>query len=106
MFTRKQAIPFRSFMDRSYKDKIPKIRKYNSISPLAFLHISDQMINTYLALGVIGTVLIGAVLLEKYLVKNDHVAASKFVSDGIYHGTRIGGVCFIGYVFIRIVMMF
>jgi hypothetical protein len=106
MFTRKQVIPFRSFMDRSYKDKIPKIRKYNSISPLAFLHMSDQMINTYLALGVIGTVLIGAVLLEKYLVKNDHVSASNFVSDGIYHGTRIGGVCFIGYVFIRIVMMF
>ncbi|MGE6553243.1 hypothetical protein ACQKFK_31320 [Bacillus mycoides] len=106
MFSKKEVIPFRSFMDRSYKDKIPKIRKYNSISPLAFLHMSDSILNTYLALGVMGTVLIGAVLLEKYLVKNDHVSASKFVSDGIYHGTRIGGVCFIGYVFIRIVMMF
>ncbi|MES1054526.1 hypothetical protein FOA24_38530 [Bacillus thuringiensis] len=106
MLTRKQVIPFRSFVDGSYKNKTPKIRKYNSISPLAFLHMSDQIINTYLALGVIGTVLIGAVLLEKYLVKNDHVSASKFVSDGIYHGTRIGGVCFIGYVFIHIVMMF
>ncbi|MFC9728366.1 hypothetical protein [Bacillus cereus] len=106
MFTRKQVIPFRSFMDGSYKDKAPKIRKYNSVSPLAFLHMSDQMINTYLALGIMGTFLIGAVVLEKYLVKNDHVSAAKFVSDGIYHGTRIGGVCLIGYVFIRIVIMF
>ncbi|QDZ76635.1 hypothetical protein [Bacillus cereus] len=106
MFTRKQVIPFRSFVDGSYKDKIPKIRKYNSISPLAFFHMSDSILHTYLAVGVMGTVLIGAVLLEKYLVKNEHVSASKFVSDGIYHGTRIGGVCFIGYVCIRIAMMF
>lgn len=106
MFTRKQAIPFRSFMDGSYKNKTPKIRKYNSISPLAFLHMSDEIINTYLALGVMGSVLIGTILLEKYLVKNDHVSAAKFVSDGIYHGTRIGGVCFIGYVFIKILIMF
>ncbi|MDG0950035.1 hypothetical protein [Bacillus paranthracis] len=106
MFTRKQVIPFRSFVDGSYKNKSPKIRKCNSISPLTFLHISDQMINTYLALGVMGSVLIGAVLLEKYLVKNDHVSAAKFVSNGIYHGTRIGGVFLIGYVFIRIAIMF
>ncbi|MEX0415979.1 hypothetical protein [Bacillus sp. C30] len=106
MFTRKQVIPFRSFVDGSYKNKEQKIRKYNSISPMAFLHMSDQIINTYLALGVMGTVLIGAVLLEKYLVKNDYVSAAKFVSDGIYHGTRIGGICFIGYMFIRILIMF
>ncbi|MBD5798393.1 hypothetical protein BHU24_05210 [Bacillus pseudomycoides] len=106
MFTRKQVIPFRSFVDGSYKIEEKKTRKYNSLSPLAFLHMSDQIINTYLALGVMGTVLIGAVLLEKYLVKNDHVSAAKFISDGIYHGMRIGGVCLIGYVFIRIVIMF
>ncbi|MED1559969.1 hypothetical protein [Bacillus paramycoides] len=106
MWCRKETIPFRSFVDGSYKNKEQKIRKYNSISPLAFLHMSDQIINTYLALGVMGTVLIGSVLLEKYLVKNDHVSAAKFVSEGIYHGTRISGVCLIGYVFIRIVIMF
>lgn len=106
MFTRKQVIPFKSFVDGSYKNKSPKIRKCNSISPLAFLHMSDQMINTYFALGIMGSILIGAVLLEKYLVKNDHVSAAKFVSDGIYHGTRIGGVCFIGYVFIKVLIMF
>ncbi|MED1381794.1 hypothetical protein [Bacillus mycoides] len=106
MFTRKQVIPFRSFVDGSYKNKEQKIRKYNSISPMAFLHMSDQIINTYLALGVMGTVLIGVVLLEKYLVKNDYVSAAKFVSDGIYYGTRIGGICFIGYIFIRILIMF
>ncbi|MEB9880189.1 hypothetical protein P4K67_26145 [Bacillus cereus] len=106
MFTRKQVIPFQSFMDGSYKNKTKKTRKYNSVSPLAFLHMSDQMINTYLALGVMGSVLIGALVLEKYLVKNDHVSTAKFVSNGIYHGTRIGGVVLIGYVFIRIVTMF
>lgn len=106
MFSKKEVIPFRSFVDGSYKNKTPKIRKYNSISPLAFLHMSDQIINTYLALGVMGSVLIGVVLLEKYLVKNDHVSAAKFVSEGIYHGMRIGGVCFIGYVFIKILIMF
>ncbi|MGE6619513.1 hypothetical protein [Bacillus mycoides] len=106
MLARKQVISFRSFMDGSYKNKEQKIQKYNSISPLAFLHMSDQIINTYLALGVMGTVLIGAVLLEKYLVKNDHVSASKFVSEVIYHGTRIGGVCLIGYIFIRILIIF
>ncbi|HDR6318335.1 TPA: hypothetical protein QCU53_005189 [Bacillus thuringiensis] len=106
MFIRKQVIPFRSFMDGSYKNKAPKIRKYNSISPLAFLHMSDAIMNTYLALGVMGSVLIGTVLLETYLVKNDHVSAAKFVSDGIYHGMRIGGVVLVGYVFIRIVIMF
>ncbi|PFB74755.1 hypothetical protein CN286_26530 [Bacillus anthracis] len=106
MFTRKQVIPFKSFVDGSYKNKSPKIRKCNSISPLAFLHMSDQIVNTYLALGIMGSVLIGAVLLEKYLVKNDHVSAARLISEGIYHGTRIGGVCLIGYVFIRLVIMF
>lgn len=101
-----EVIPFRSFMDGSYKNKERKISKYNSLSPLAFLHMSDQIINTYLALGVMGSVLIGAVVLEKYLVKNDYVSAAKLVSEGIYHGTRIGGVCLIGYVFIRLVIMF
>lgn len=106
MRTRKETIPFRKFMDRSYKDKEKKIRKYNSLSPFAFLHMSDQVLHTYIALGVMGTILIGAVMLEKYLVRHDYISAAKFVSEGIYHGTRIGGVCLIGYVFVRIVIMF
>lgn len=53
-----------------------------------------------------GTILIGAVMLDKYLVRHDYISAAKFVSEGIYHGTRIGGVCLIGYVFVRIVIMF
>ena len=103
---RKEAIPFREFLDQSYKDKEKKIRKYNSLGPFAFLHMSDRVLNTYIALGVMGTVLIGAAILEKYLVRHDHISAAKFVSEGIYHGMRIGGVCLIGYVFIRIVIMF
>ncbi|MFK4292883.1 hypothetical protein CN984_08665 [Bacillus cereus] len=102
----KETIPFREFMDWSYKDKEKKIRKYNSLSPFAFLHMSDQVLHTYIALGVMGTILIGAVMLEKYLVRHDYISAAKFVSEGIYHGTRIGGVCLIGYVFVRIVIMF
>ncbi|MCU4967867.1 hypothetical protein [Bacillus toyonensis] len=103
---RKKTISFREFMDRSYEDKEKKIRKYNSISPFAFLHMSDQVLNTYIALGVMGTVLIGAVMLEKYLVRHDYISVAKFVSEGIYHGMRIGGICLIGYVFIHIVIMF
>jgi len=68
--------------------------------------MSDQLLHTYIALGVMGTISIGAVMLEKYLVRNDYISAAKFVSEGIYHGMRIGGVCLIGYVFIRILMMF
>ncbi|MRC32381.1 hypothetical protein GH884_30060 [Bacillus thuringiensis] len=64
------------------------------------------MLTTFISLGVLGATTIGGAILEKHLVKNDHVAAAKFVSDGMYHEMRIGGVCFIGYVFIRIVMMF
>lgn len=64
------------------------------------------MLGTYIAISTLGTITIGGVMLEKYLVKNDNVAAAKFVSEGIYHGTRIGAVAFIGYVFMRIVMMF
>ncbi|MBJ7987952.1 hypothetical protein [Bacillus cereus] len=64
------------------------------------------MLTTFISLGALGVTTIGGVMLEKHLVKNDHVAAARFVSDGMYHGMRIGGVCFIGYVFIRFVMMF
>lgn len=64
------------------------------------------MLTTFILLGALGVTTIGGALLEKHLVKNHHVAAAKFVSDGMYHGMRIGGVCFIGYVFIQIVMMF
>ena len=67
--------------------------------------MSDSVIHTYLALGVMGAVLIGAVLLERYLVQNDYVSA-KLLSDGIHYGVRIGGIGFIGYTFIRIVIMF
>ena len=64
------------------------------------------MLTTFISLGALGVTTIGGALLEKYLVKNDHVTAAKIVSDGIYHGIRIGGVCFIGYVFIKILIMF
>ncbi|MED0981364.1 hypothetical protein P4T48_17980 [Bacillus paramycoides] len=64
------------------------------------------MLTTFISLGALGVTTIGGALLEKHLVKNDHVAAAKLVSAGMYHGMSIGGVCFIGYVFIRIVMMF
>ena len=101
----KQIIPFRDFMSGSYKRKI-QIQKYHAGSPLAFLHMSDSVIHTYLALGVMGAVLIGAVLLERYLVQNDYVSATKLLSDGIHYGVRIGGIGFIGYTFIRIVIMF
>lgn len=106
MFTKKQVIPFRDFMSGSYKKKERQIQKYHAGSPLAFLHMSDSMIHMYFALGVMGTVLIGAVLLEKYLVQNDYVLAAKLLSEGIHYGVRIGGVGFIGYVFLRIVIMF
>ncbi|QWH31814.1 hypothetical protein [Bacillus mycoides] len=64
------------------------------------------MLTTFISLGVLGVTTIGGVLLEKHLVKNDRVAAAKLLSDGMYHGMRIGGVCFIGYVFIKILIMF
>ncbi|HDW3057874.1 TPA: hypothetical protein RMI67_005766 [Bacillus cereus] len=106
MWGTKQIIPFRDFMSGSYKKKEIQIQKYHAGSPLAFLPISDSMIHRYLALGVMGTVLIGAVLLERYLVQNDHVSAAKLLSDGIHYGVRIGGIGFIGYAFLRIVIMF
>lgn len=45
MHGRKETISFREFMDRSYEDNEKKIRKYNSLSPFAFLHMSDQVLN-------------------------------------------------------------
>ncbi|MDA1567926.1 hypothetical protein PDK93_17865 [Bacillus cereus] len=64
------------------------------------------MLTTFISLGALGVTTIGGAILEKHLVKNDHIAVAKLVGDGMYHGMRIGGVCFIGYVFIRIVMVF
>lgn len=64
------------------------------------------MLTTFISLGVLGAATIGGAILEKHLVKNDHVAAAKLLSDGMYHGIRIGGVCFIGYIFIKILIMF
>ncbi|CDN38364.1 hypothetical protein [Bacillus thuringiensis] len=106
MWGTKQIIPFRDFMSGSYKKKAQKIQRYHSLSPLAFVHMSDPILNTYLALGIMGTALIGAVMLERYLVQNDYVSAAKLLSDGIHYGVRMGGVGFIGYTFIRIVIMF
>ena len=81
--------------------------KISCRSPLAFLHMSDSVIHTYLALGVMGAVLIGAVLLERYLVQNDYVSAAKLLSDGIHYGVRIGeSDSSAMYLFIRIVIMF
>ncbi|PFM59849.1 hypothetical protein COJ48_24745 [Bacillus cereus] len=106
MRARKERISFREFMDRLFKDKEKNICKYNSLSPFAFFYMSDQVLNTYIALAVIGMILIGTVMLEKYLVRNDHIFAAKIVSESIYFGMRIGGVCLIGYAFVRIVIMF
>ncbi|PFZ67701.1 hypothetical protein [Bacillus wiedmannii] len=64
------------------------------------------MLTTFISLGVLGATTIGGAILEKHLVKNDRVAVAKLLSDGMYHGMRIGGVCFIGYVFIKILIMF
>ncbi|PFU00029.1 hypothetical protein [Bacillus thuringiensis] len=64
------------------------------------------MLTTFISLGVLGATTIGGAILEKHLVKNEHVAAAKLLSEGMYHGMRIGGVCLIGYVFIRLVIMF
>ncbi|EJS45057.1 MULTISPECIES: hypothetical protein [Bacillus] len=64
------------------------------------------MLTTFISLGVLGATTIGGAILEKHLVKNEHVAAAKLLSEGMYHGMRIGGVCFIGYVFIKILIMF
>ncbi|PDY76965.1 hypothetical protein [Bacillus cereus] len=64
------------------------------------------MLTTFISLGALGVTTISGAILEKHLVKNDHVAAAKLLSDGMYHGMRIGGVCFIGYVFIKILIMF
>ncbi|MDD9264902.1 hypothetical protein [Bacillus toyonensis] len=64
------------------------------------------MLTTFISLGALGVTTIGGAILEKHLVKNDHVAAAKLLSDGMYHGMRIGGVCCIGYVFIKILIMF
>ena len=105
MFTRKQVISFR-FYEWFVQKRKDTNTKISCRSPLAFLHMSDSMIHTYFALGVMGTVLIGAVLLEKYLVQNDYVSAAKLLSNGIHYGVKIGGVGFITYVFVRIVIMF
>lgn len=64
------------------------------------------MLTTFISLGALGITTIGGAILEKHLVKNDHVAVAKLLSDGMHHGMRIGGVCFIGYVFIKILIMF
>ncbi|ENB4264228.1 hypothetical protein ABHP49_005425 [Bacillus cereus] len=64
------------------------------------------MLTTFISLGVLGATTIGGAILEKHLVKNDHVTAAKLLSEGMYHGMRVGGVCFIGYVFIKILIMF
>ncbi|HDW3058397.1 TPA: hypothetical protein RMI67_006349 [Bacillus cereus] len=106
MWGTKQIIPFREFMSGSYKKKEIQIQKYHSLSPLAFVHMSDSILNTYLALGIMGTALIGAVMLERYLVRKDYVSVAKLLSNGIHYGVKIGGVGFIIYVFVRIVIMF
>ena len=45
---------------------------------VGFSSYVDSVIHTYLALGVMGAVLIGAVLLERYLVQNDYVSALNY----------------------------
>lgn len=106
MFSKKEVIPFRSFMEQSYKKK-KRVHLYSigPMSPFAFFHMSQPIANTYIALGIIGGVTIGAVLLEKYLVRNDHVFAATLVSNSLYYGMRLGGIGLIGYVLIRIFIM-
>lgn len=107
MISKKETIPFRSFMDQSYKKKKQlKVYSIGPVSPLAFFHMSQPLVHTYVALGLLGGLTIGAVLLEKYLVRNDYIFQAKLVSEGLYHGIRIGAIGFIAYVFIRIVTMF
>ncbi|MGE1025182.1 hypothetical protein [Bacillus cereus group sp. BfR-BA-01489] len=107
MFKRKEIIPFRDFMNQSYK-KQKQVRAFSlePLSPMAFFHMSQPLVHTYVALGVLGGLTIGAVLLERYLIQNDYISAAKFVSEGLHHGIRIGGIGFVAYVFIRIVIMF
>ncbi|HEQ3527517.1 hypothetical protein [Bacillus cereus] len=106
MFKRKETISFQSFMDQTYKKKKQtKVYSIGPISPFAFFHMSQPLVHTYIAIGVLGALTIGAVLLEKYLVRNDHMFPAKLVSEGLHYGVRIGGIGFIGYVFIRILMM-
>lgn len=108
MFKKKEIIPFRDFMNRSFKkeQKQAKLFSIEPISPIAFFHMAQPLVHTYVALGILGGLTIGAVLLERYLVQNDYITAGKFVSDGLYHGLRIGSIGFIVYVFIRVVRMF
>lgn len=106
MFSKKEVIPFRSFMDPSYKKKkCVQLYSIGAISPLSFFHMSQPIMNTYIALGVLGGVTIGTVLLEKYLVRNNHVFSAKLVSDGLYYGMRLGVIGLIGYVLIRVLIM-
>ena len=106
MLKRKETISFQAFMDQSYKKKKQtKIYSIGPISPFAFFHMSSPLIHTYVALGIVGGLTIGAVLLEKYLVRNDYVFASNLLSNSLYYGVRIGGIGLIGYVFIRILLM-
>lgn len=106
MLNRKEIISFQAFIDQSYKKKKQiKIYGIGPISPFTFLHMSSPLVQTYVALGIVGGLTIGAVLLEKYLVRNDYVFVSKILSNGLYYGLRIGGIGFIGYVFIRILLI-
>ncbi|HDW3056233.1 TPA: hypothetical protein RMI67_003915 [Bacillus cereus] len=107
MFKRKEIIPFRDFMNQSYK-KQKQVRAFSlePLSPMAFFHMYQPLVHTYVALGVLGGLTIGAVLLERYLIQNDYISAAKFVSEGLHQGIRIGGIGFVAYVFIRIVTMF
>ncbi|MDZ5610480.1 hypothetical protein U2I54_26565 [Bacillus pseudomycoides] len=106
MEIRKKVITFRSFRGGLYKIQEKKERSYYSLSPVAFLHMTEPVLNTYIALGIMGSIVIGGVMLEKYLIQNDYISVARWLSNGLYHGIRIGGVGFIGYVFIQIVMMF
>lgn len=106
MFSKKEVIPFRAFMDQSYKRKKGvQLYSIGAISPFSFFHMSQPIANTYIALGILGGVTIGAVLLEKYLVRNNQVFLAKLVSDSLYYGMRLGGIGLIGYVLIRIFIM-
>ncbi|WP_410985419.1 hypothetical protein [Bacillus cereus] len=106
MGIRKEVISFCSFISGLYRIQEKKERSYHSLNPVAFLHMTKPVLDTYIALGIMGSIVIGGVMLEKYLIQSDYTSAARWLSHGLFHGIRIGGLGFIGYVFIRIVMMF
>ncbi|MDY4290308.1 hypothetical protein [Bacillus paranthracis] len=54
MFRKKEIIPFRDFMNGSFKkqQKQTKLLSIEPISPIAFFHMAQPLVHTYVALGI------------------------------------------------------